>query len=126
MSNPSEPTFNVFQIEAARRRVGGVEQILKDFATIFLEDHGEIYQKLKTAIDDGDSTNIRYQAHALKGLASNFGAEDCVGCARQLEDFGRASEPDIAQQNDAVMEIRDSLERELATLKNELLMYLNR
>ena len=48
--------------------------------------------ELKQAVRAGQSSGVAEAAHALKGAASNFGAQDIVALARRLEEVGHAAE----------------------------------
>jgi two-component system sensor histidine kinase/response regulator len=75
--------------EAALRRIGHDEELLRDLCNIFLEESPKQMQKLQEAIAAGDAEGVMRAAHSLKGELSYLGAGRAAQIARQLEDMGR-------------------------------------
>src|SRR5438876_10634654 len=63
-------------------RVGGDHQLLAEISRLFVDDAPEHLQRIKAALDAGDSGSLRRAAHALRGAAANFGADQVVETAR--------------------------------------------
>ena len=84
ISSPS-----LFDHAAALEEVDGDEDLLRELAEVFLEDHPRLIAALQDAVDRRDPERIRRAAHALRGAVANFAARDAVATARHLEALGR-------------------------------------
>ena len=69
--------------------------MLHDVIATFLEDSPRRIAELHDAIGMGLSTELRKQAHSLKGSANQVGAKRMASLCKQLEQ--RASEPTSAE-----------------------------
>ena len=99
---------------AALARVGGDLDLLKEIATLFLEEYPRELDDLRKAIATGDAHLLERTAHGLKGSVANFGARAAVDAAFLLEQFGKARKLDQAPLT------LTALERALACLHAEL------
>jgi HPt (histidine-containing phosphotransfer) domain-containing protein len=100
--------------ELALTRVGGDAELLKEIASLFLEDYPLTLAELRDALNRGDATKVERAAHGLKGSVSNFGAKPAVEAARNIENLGRAHQ--LAE----VGQVLTTLELALAALRPEL------
>jgi len=100
--------------EVALARVGGDADLLKEIATLFLEDYPKVLDDLRSAVARGDARSLERTAHGLKGSVSTFGARAVMDAARTLETLGRA------QKFEEVSQVLVSLELALAALRPEL------
>jgi two-component system, sensor histidine kinase and response regulator len=98
----------------ALSRVGGDEELLKEIATIFLEDYPNSIQEIRAAIAASDAKRLETSAHTLKGSVSNFGARSAVASALLLEQMGRAG------QMQQCAEALEALEQALVELRADL------
>ena len=80
--------------KGAIKRLGGDHSLFLEFINIFDEDAPELVREIETAFEQNDAENLKRHAHALKGLAMNFGAKDFVNCVADIERAGM--ENDIA------------------------------
>jgi CheY-like chemotaxis protein len=94
-----------FDPQAAQKRLGGGEDLLREFVEVFLEETPKLLATLQTAIADADAAALGRTAHALGGLASNLCAENIAAAARELE-----AASDRAELRDA-----DRLAKQLAS-----------
>lgn len=78
-----------FDLSAVLERVGGDEEILQEIAQLFIDDSPGLVAQIRQAAEDQDAGALERSAHTLKGSASNFGAEETVQIALQLEMMGR-------------------------------------
>ena len=101
-------------LQAALSRVGGDAELLKEIATIFLEDYPKAMADLREAAARGDAKRVERAAHGLKGSVSNFGADAAVNAAFRIESMGRD------QQLAEVAHVIQTLELALAALRSEL------
>jgi len=98
----------------ALARVGGDIELLKEIATLFLQEYPRVLSDLHKAVEAGDAQGVERSAHGLKGSVANFGARAVVDAAFELEKLGRA------QKLAEVSQVLSSLELALAALHNEL------
>jgi HPt (histidine-containing phosphotransfer) domain-containing protein len=98
----------------ALARVGGDVELLKEIATLFLDEYPRVLTDLHEALEAGDSKKVERAAHGLKGSVSNFGARAVEDAAFELEQLGRA------QKLAEVSQVLITLELALAALHGEL------
>jgi HPt (histidine-containing phosphotransfer) domain-containing protein len=91
-------------------RVEGDEQIFQELCGIFLDDAPKRLAAIRTALDAGDSRAVRAAAHAFKGAAGVFDANDVVAAARRLEEMGERGN---LEGSEAVSRELDALSRAL-------------
>jgi HPt (histidine-containing phosphotransfer) domain-containing protein len=101
-------------------RVGGDEELLKEIATIFLEDYPKILVEIRAAIVGGDAKRLEESAHAMKGSVGNFGARVVVESASRLEQMGRERRVDGDGQGSAAFLELKILDQALSALRMEL------
>jgi HPt (histidine-containing phosphotransfer) domain-containing protein len=85
-AGPTDST--VVDWEGTLRRLGGDRELLATLAKVFAEDAPGLLDKLKAAVASMQGEQIRSAAHALRGLAANFGAPAIMAPLRQLEEIG--------------------------------------
>jgi two-component system, sensor histidine kinase and response regulator len=98
----------------ALARVGGDLDLLKEIATLFLDEYPRALDEIHRALASGDAKTLERSAHGLKGSVANFGARAAVDAAFQLEQLGRA------HKLDQVPPALAALEQTLASLHTEL------
>jgi HPt (histidine-containing phosphotransfer) domain-containing protein len=74
-------------IARAVQSLEGNEELLKDLASMFVEDAPVLLDQLKVALSDNDSLQARTAVHSLKGFVSTFYATKGVEIAQRLEDY---------------------------------------
>jgi CheY-like chemotaxis protein len=85
---PSMPVGPSADREALMNRVGGDEQLFNEIVQLFLVDCPIRLTAIQAAVASGDCEEIRLEAHALKGSASNVSAIALSSAARTLERVG--------------------------------------
>ena len=116
-SNPGEspaPGGQLLDKDAALSRVGGDEELLRELASLFLNDYPQTLEQLRTSVANQEAGAVERLAHGLKGSVSNFGANEVFVAARTLEESGRGG------AMDQVEESFRKLETALGRLKPEL------
>ena len=98
----------------ALTRVGGDAELLCEVIGLFLDDYPHSLEKIREAVNAGDSSGVEQHAHSLKGSVSIFGAKDALDAAFTLEKQGRSG--DLTAAADGL----ERLEQALASLKPEL------
>jgi two-component system sensor histidine kinase/response regulator len=81
---------------ALLERVGGDEEIFAELCDLFLADAPTRLDAIRDAVAQGDPSALRRAAHAFKGAASVFDADDVVAAARALEEIGETGALDAA------------------------------
>jgi two-component system, sensor histidine kinase and response regulator len=71
--------------EQALSLLSGDRELLKQLATIFVEDSEQLVADFIRAVDEQDAAKARIAAHSLKGLASTFFASEEVELFAKLE-----------------------------------------
>jgi two-component system, sensor histidine kinase and response regulator len=77
--------------EQVLARVGGDHELLAEISRLFVEDAPVHLQRIRAAIDARDAGALRSAAHALKGAAGLFDANQVVEHAHILEEMGRSA-----------------------------------
>lgn len=87
-----------FDRQAALKRLGGDEEILKEIAALFVADSPEMLDQIRQAIETNDALRLEKAAHLMKGSVSNFGAEEVVQMTSHLEVLARKGDLARARQ----------------------------
>ena len=77
-----------FEAAVLRDRFDGDLDLLRDVANVFLESTPPLLIELREAVTTGDAAAVSRIAHRLRGSLANFGAEEAVEAAFQLEKMG--------------------------------------
>ena len=78
----------VLDEELAMTRVGGDRELLKELAQLFAVEYPQMIAELRAAHERGDSQQVERAAHGLKGSIANFGAQQGVVAAQEIEQLG--------------------------------------
>jgi len=70
------------------------KEVVLEIINMYLEEYPQRIEVIKKNIDEKDFENLKFNAHSLKGVISNFVAEDARLAAKQLEDKGAAKDPE--------------------------------
>jgi HPt (histidine-containing phosphotransfer) domain-containing protein len=110
-------------VERALRALDGNSELLKDLASMFVEDAPLLLVQLKNALADKRPTQARAVVHGLKGLVATFYAKTGVEIAQRLEDS--AAEGDLSLFSKGELE---QLERSVGSIIRdfEALGWVNR
>jgi two-component system, sensor histidine kinase and response regulator len=105
-------------LEGARKRMGGDENLLRGMVQFFLDDSPRLLEQLNTALRTSEAFEVQRAAHSLKGLVANFGADPVRELAFRIESLAR--EGNLAE----IESLRDQFAtriRQLATALRPLL-----
>lgn len=75
-------------LEGTLKRLGGSRPLLLDLVRFFLEDAPVVLAELGTALERDDMKVAERAAHSLKGLVANFGAQEAIRLAAELQRLG--------------------------------------
>ena len=91
------------------------KEVVLEIINMYVDEYPERMEKIKKNIDEKDFDNLKFNAHSLKGVISNFVAEDARTAAKRLEDKGSAHDPDDLD------ELYKDLEQKAGEVYNDLL-----
>jgi HPt (histidine-containing phosphotransfer) domain-containing protein len=99
----------------ALTRVGGDAELLCEVIALFLDDYPNSLEKIRQAVNTGDSSGVEQHAHSLKGSVSIFGAQEALDAAFSLEKQGRsgnltAAADSLKRLEQALVSLRPELE----------------
>ncbi len=111
----TESELHLLELDSAVNRLGGDQELFREFAAIFMQDAPALLDQIETSIDNGNHEQLAKSAHALKGLMMNFGARPCVQLALQFEHAGRERRTEsMAAQLQQLGQLYEQLRKELA------------
>jgi len=96
-------------LRAALKNMDGDVDLLRQMATLFIEECPPILAEIGEAIARGDAKGLMSGAHGLKGSAANFSAGAVFGAAQQLESMGQDGMLDRAAN--AFVNLKDAVEQ---------------
>jgi HPt (histidine-containing phosphotransfer) domain-containing protein len=99
----------VLDLDAARQRLPGGSQLLKEALQILLDECPKLLREIRDGLAQRDATRVRRTAHTLKGSADVFAGKRVVAAAQQMENMGRDGRLDDAQE--VVGELEEEVER---------------
>ncbi len=105
----------IFDLHTALENLGGDLDLLRQVATMFIENHAEQLAELEQKILGADALGLREVAHRLKGSLGAFAAHHAMERAKALEMMGKAGE--LQQAQEVFVELRDSMLRLIEFLK---------
>jgi len=99
-SSTSQPAAQVsspdirLDLSVAAERIPGGRSGMREMADLLLDELPKMLDAVDAAIQSGDATAIRTTAHALKGSAAIFGANQVGSLAAELEQLGKTGRLD--------------------------------
>jgi signal transduction histidine kinase/CheY-like chemotaxis protein/HPt (histidine-containing phosphotransfer) domain-containing protein len=94
----NEPTRLVFDPRMLAQLTGGSTAAEAEMISLFESESVRQYQDVEVAIKQRDGKHLVSAAHALKGSASIFGAQQCRDTLIELEQCGRKNEFELANE----------------------------
>ena len=76
----------VFDLNGSLQRLGGDKGLLSDLIQFYDQDSPALLERLRLGVQTKCAEDVRYAAHALRGLVANFGAEPLREQLLRLED----------------------------------------
>jgi CheY-like chemotaxis protein/HPt (histidine-containing phosphotransfer) domain-containing protein len=98
----------VFDKNELLERLGGREELLERFITMFAENVSGYMDHLESALERGDVEQVRIQAHTIKGAAANISARQIRETASRIE--AHAREGRIEEASSLKMNLQRDLE----------------
>ncbi|WP_437185923.1 Hpt domain-containing protein [Planctomicrobium sp. SH668] len=118
-NRPMLMTSTVLHLNIALDRLGQDEELLRELAIFYLEDSPELLREIESAVLSRDFESITRCAHSLKGLSSNFDAEEAVSTAFEVEKCGRLH--DLQGTVARLPELRRTMQQVIEALKLQVL-----
>ena len=81
----------VFDVQGSLQRLGGDKGLLADLIQFYDQDSPALLERLRMGVQTKCAEDVRYAAHALRGLVANFGA---AALREQLLRLEEAAEQD--------------------------------
>jgi CheY-like chemotaxis protein len=94
----SLPDIAGLDLNRAMRRLGGDATLMRKLLSRFVQTQTHAAQRLQTAVGNNDLETAIREAHTLKGLAGNIGANHLAEQAQMLEAALRQEQTTTAQQ----------------------------
>jgi CheY-like chemotaxis protein/HPt (histidine-containing phosphotransfer) domain-containing protein len=113
------PVNKVFDKTGFLDRLMGDKDLAGEILGGFLADVPLTFHALKKALDNGDATSIRQQAHSLKGASANVGATALEEIAFQVELAGKAN--DLEKASFLISELDNQFEILKKSVSSDLL-----
>ena len=88
-----------FDRKAALVNFGGDAGLLREIVEAFLEEYPSQLNRIRDGVARSDAAELREGAHSLKGAVSNFGPNEVLDLAEQLEFKGLDENLDGARQS---------------------------
>jgi CheY-like chemotaxis protein len=78
-------------------RVGGDREFLTELVSLFREDSPKQLNRIKTALEKMDPSEVLRGAHSLRGTLANLAARPAADLAAEIEHAGKAGDLDRAK-----------------------------
>lgn len=96
-------------------------EIIVEIIDIFISEYDERFKNLKKNIDEKDFTQLKFNAHSLKGVIANFMDPVTIEQSRSLDEMAKkGTEAGLADLFNALEKSSFSLLQELKVIKKEL------
>ncbi|MDR1537959.1 MAG: Hpt domain-containing protein [Clostridiales bacterium] len=76
---------SAIDFEAGLKNCADDEELFQQMLSDFVSDHSGDYDKIKAALDEGESKTAQRLAHTLKSTATLIGAKDLASAALVIE-----------------------------------------
>lgn len=96
--------------------LGDDRALARKLIELFMTQSPTLLERIRAAIDAGDSEALRRAAHALKGTISNFPAGPACGVAARMEVIG--FDGDLAAAREALPMLEEEVERLRSVLRS--------
>jgi PAS domain S-box-containing protein len=93
----NQPANHIINKKEAMERLDNSEELFNIICHSFFMDIDAPINNLNQAISSKDYECVRFNAHTLKGLCGNIGANRCKSLALQIEKMASSSKPDCDQ-----------------------------
>ena len=105
----SEDAGEVIDMQALMYRFDDDDELLRDMIHKFWQAAPRLVADMHSAVTRADNESLDRAAHTLKGLVGNFNQGAAYAAAHRVEEIGRGTE--IESADEAVNEMEEALER---------------
>ncbi|KJU81989.1 multi-sensor hybrid histidine kinase [Candidatus Magnetobacterium bavaricum] len=112
------PEIPGLDISSALRRVGGNAKLLRKIWSRFRQTQSGVIDRIKAALDGTDIETAIREAHTVKGLAGNIGANDVYEVSGMVEDI--LKEPEMPGLKQAMQTMQQTLANLMTRLSEAL------
>jgi len=109
--------MSAINLETLAERKEELDEFFDELIDTYLDDVRNLIQRVKTAVENDDATELREAAHAIKSSSGFMGAEKVVVLSAELEAAGRSGTA-AAVSSDA-KELQEELIRACAELEQQ-------
>ncbi|MEM7394490.1 MAG: response regulator, partial [Verrucomicrobiota bacterium] len=109
-----------FNMDQFKNMTGADDEFMKEVATDFLEDGEKQVEQIKQFTDEKNLEKIGQNAHALKGVSANLGAEALSDLAHHIE-LHATRNKDLAGVESALDELEEEWDQVKDYLKENIL-----
>ncbi len=111
---PGSAPVQVIDRDEVVASVGGDPELLREIASVFLEESPRLLAQVRDALDRRDSRALERAAHSLKGCVGNFHAQAAYHSALRLELLAR--EGDLGEAETAYAALVNEMQRLMPAL----------
>ena len=104
-----DPHAAVIDLRETMDRLGDDEELLGDLIVLYFEDAPALLSRLEEGVASENLVQAREAAHALKGIAANFGAARAVAAGQAVESY--AAKQDLAATRAELAELKLALQK---------------
>lgn len=96
-------------------------EIVVEIIDIFISEYDDRFRNLKKNIDEKDFTQLKFNAHSLKGVIANFMDPVSIEQSRMLDEMAKnKTEDGLSELFNHLEKSASNLLQELKTIKKEL------
>lgn len=107
----------VIEYEATLKRLGGSQEMFRQYVTFFDEDIPQLLSDLSRELRADNCEAAAREAHSIKGLVSNFGVTTVVEVAAEIENACKQGSCEVGRQQ------LPALEQKLQAMSQALVPY---
>lgn len=108
---------NLIDEQLALRALSGDRKLLRELATMFVEDAPLLLEDLEQAIDRRDLATAQRAIHSLRGLSLTFYANEVINLAVRLEEDLKCEKVD-SPQCEGIQGLKSSVASLIEELRN--------
>jgi len=97
------------------------KEIIVEIIDIFFSEYDERFEKLQKNVDERDFTQLKFNAHSLKGVIANFMDPVTIELSRKLDEVAKnKEEAGLDKLYEEIKRSAGNLKDELGRIKKEL------
>ncbi|MFZ4563487.1 MAG: Hpt domain-containing protein [Bacteroidales bacterium] len=97
------------------------KEIIVEIIDIFFSEYDERFEKLQKNVNERDFTQLKFNAHSLKGVIANFMDPVTIELSRKLDEVAKnKEEAGLDKLYEEIQKSASNLKDELGQIKKEL------